>query len=151
MTEETKKSVSIRTARFGEISVDAATAIEIQGGLLGFPHSIKYAVLDQEEDSPFKWLQSLDQGEVAFVVTDPLIFFPDYEVKVRMEELATLNIDDPKDFAVFVILSLIGGVGEMTANLQGPIVINVKTRTGRQIILRDSGYQTKHPLFPKTP
>ncbi len=54
-----------------------------------------------------------------------------------------------EDVAIFVLLSLTGEVSQMTANLQGPIIINAKNRLGRQIVLKDSGYRTKHPIFPE--
>ncbi len=141
--------VRVHTSRFGDIDVEIGRAIKIPGGLLGFPDSVRFALLEPDQDSPFWWLQSLDDGELAFVVTDPMAFFPDYRVDARAEELEALGIVDPVDLDVLVILSLRGSIESMTANLQGPILLNVKTRVGRQFVLKDSGYQTRHPLFPE--
>lgn len=142
-------TTTIRTTRFGDISIPKDKAIEIIGGVLGFPASSHYAMLDHEEESPFKWLQSLDEPDVAFVVTDPMIFFPEYVVHFRKEELTGLRIENEADVVVFVILSLHGQINEMTANLQGPLIINAKNRSGRQLVLKDALYRTKHRLFPE--
>ncbi len=147
MVENNEEKVAVPTSRFGEIVVDLSKKIDIIGGLLGFPDSTRYIVLDHEQDSPFKWLQSLDEGEVAFVICDPLSFFPEYRIQVRKDELTNMKADSVEDFVIFVILSLHGDVNDMTANLQGPIIVNAKYRVGRQIVLKDSGYQTRHKLF----
>ncbi len=141
--------VRVHTSRFGDIDIEIGRAIKIPGGLLGFPDSARYALLEPDQDSPFWWLQSLDEGHLAFVVTDPMEFFPDYQVEVRTEELEALGIVERTDLDVLVILSLKGGIESMTANLQGPILLNAKTRVGRQFVLKDSGYQTRHALFPE--
>ncbi|MCC6158381.1 MAG: flagellar assembly protein FliW [Deltaproteobacteria bacterium] len=141
--------VRFHTSRFGDIDVEIGRAIKIPGGLLGFPDSARYALLEPDQDSPFWWLQSLDEGDLAFVVTDPMTFFPEYQVDARAEELEARGIVDREDLDVLVILSLRGSIESMTANLQGPILLNSKTRVGRQFVLKDSGYQTRHPLFPE--
>jgi len=148
MVGNNEEKVAVQTSRFGEITVDMSKKIDIIGGLLGFPESTSFIVLDHEQDSPFKWLQSINEGEVAFVICDPLTFFPDYRLQIRKEELANMNVDSVEDFVIFVILSLHGDVNDMTANLQGPIIVNAKQRMGRQIVLKDSGYETRHRLFP---
>lgn len=148
-TAAPRPAFRVNTTRFGEVCVEAASAIRIPGGLLGFPDSTRFALLESGEESPFFWLQSLDEGELAFVVTDPALFFPEYSVSVRSEELEAMGIVDSEDLDVLVILSLRGGIDDMTANLQGPIAINAKTRVGRQMVLKDSGYETKHRLFPE--
>ncbi|MCB1153160.1 MAG: flagellar assembly protein FliW [Deltaproteobacteria bacterium] len=145
-----EKKVAIQTSRFGTIEAPEEKGISISGGLLGFPESTRYLMLDHDQDSPFKWLQSMDEGEVAFVVTDPLVFFPEYQVQIRKDELAGLQIEDGDTPMVFVILSLAAEPENMTANLQGPIIINARTRIGRQVVLKDSEYKTKHPLFAQT-
>ena len=141
--------VKINSIRFGEIEVADDKVIEMPGGILGFPNTEKYVLLDHDDEAaPFKWLQSVEQPELAFVVTDPLAFFPDYNIQVKKEELAALHIDDAKDVVILVILSLRGEPKDMTANLQGPIVVNSKNMTGRQVVLREGRYTTKHTLFP---
>ena len=143
------EKVRINTNRFGEIEIDQDRILRIKGGILGFPESDQFVILDHEPGSPFRWLQSVQQSELAFVVTEPVDFFPDYHIEVRKEELSMLDIDDAEDAIMFVILSLRGEPKDMTANLQGPVVVNSTNLLGRQIVLRDGRYTTKHYLFPE--
>ncbi|MBZ0272058.1 flagellar assembly protein FliW [bacterium] len=142
--------VQIKTTRFGDMEIDEDRGFRIVGGLLGFPNSTRFILFEHDEESPFKWLQSMDEAHVAFVVTQPLVFFPDYRVHIRKEELSQLGTEDINDAEIMVICSLHSQIHEMTANLQGPIVVNVAKRVGRQMVLKDSTWKTKHPLFPKS-
>ena len=141
--------VKINTIRFGEVEVADGKVIKIGGGILGFPESDRYVMLDHEPGSPFHWLQSVEQPELAFVVADPLSFFPDYRIQVKKEELTDLDVQVPEDLSILVILSLRGAPTDMTANLQGPLIVNARNMTGRQLVLREGKYTTKHPLFPE--
>jgi len=140
--------ISIVSSRFGKIEVEEDKLLHMPAGVLGFPNSNRYILLDHEKDSPFKWLQSVEEGEVAFVVTDPQSFFPDYDIKIKREELSNLDVDEVKDLQIMVILSIKGEITEMTANLQGPIIVNTINKKGRQVVLKGVRYTTKHRLFP---
>ena len=63
-------------------------------GLLGFPDHTRFALIQTGEENYFFWLQSVDEPNLAFVVTDPSIFFKDYEVPVREETQADLKLAD---------------------------------------------------------
>ena len=141
-------TVKISTIRFGEVEVPDDKVIKMSGGVLGFPETDRYVMLDHEPGSPFRWLQSADRPELAFVVADPLAFFPDYRIQVKKEELADLDVQAPEDLTILVILSLRGEPKDMTANLQGPLIVNTRNMTGRQLVLREGKYTTKHNLFP---
>ena len=109
--------VKINTIRFGEIEVAEGKVITMSGGVLGFPESGRYVMLDHEPGSPFHWFQSVEQPELAFVVADPLSFFPDYRIQVKKEELTDLDVQEPEELSILVILSLRGEPTDMTANL----------------------------------
>ncbi len=143
------KTIKVKTARFGLIEVPESAMIYIPQGILGFPRSVRYVILDHTENSPIKWLQSVDEPEVAFAMTDPLIFFPDYFLQVKQEELGGLELERIEDLIVYVILSLRSPLEQMSANLQGPILINVKNRRGRQVVLKDGQYHTRHYILPR--
>ncbi|MDP8224536.1 MAG: flagellar assembly protein FliW [Candidatus Lernaella stagnicola] len=150
MSEEQKvEMISVETTRFGRIEVRTDKVIHLLGGLLGFPKSQRFAMLDHEKDSPFKWLQSLDEGELAVPITDPKMFFPDYHIKIKRDELAALRVTSAQELHVLVILSLRPDPAEMTANLKGPIIIHAERLIGRQVVLKDAPYSTRHLLFPE--
>lgn len=141
--------IKIQTARFGEIEVEKNKVITMFGGILGFPKSEHYIMFDHEPGSPFKWIQSVEEPDVAFVVTDPLCFFPEYLIQVKKEELANMDVEDANDVTILTILSLRGEARDMTANLQGPLVINSASLKGRQLVMKEGAYTTKHHLFPE--
>ncbi|MEM0915288.1 MAG: flagellar assembly protein FliW [Planctomycetota bacterium] len=135
----------IQSTRFGEIEVDDQRVIRFPKGLLGFPSYKHYVLLEAGEDAYFWWLQSVDQPDLAFVVTDPSLFVPTYRVPIREEQMNELGIDRPEDCQVFCIVNKRDHV--LTGNLQGPLVIHVERRTGEQLVLSDRRYTTKVPLI----
>jgi len=143
-----EQEITIKTIRFGDLQVHTDRLITMPNGILGFPECKRYVMLDHDEESPFKWLQCADDPDLAFVVTDPLVFFHDYRIDVKPEELGVLELKNAQDAAILVILSLVGGPRNMTANLQGPIIINSVNRVGKQVVLKEGKYNTRHGLFP---
>jgi flagellar assembly factor FliW len=96
----------------------------------------------------FRCLQSTDDPDVAFVIIEPAVFWPDYQVQVEAEALAEIGpIDDPGDVAIYAIVTVPRDVAKMTANLQAPLMINRKTRRGKQVVLTDGNYYTRHPIL----
>ena len=84
--------------------------------------------------------------DVAFVIIEPAVFWPDYQVQVEAEALAEIgqlttgmlhlrHRPVPRD------------VAKMTANLQAPLMINRKTRRGKQVVLTDGKYHTRHRIL----
>ncbi len=135
----------IQTSRFGHLEVDPDRLITFPEGILGFPRFPRFALVQTGEGSGFYWLQSVDAADLAFVVCDPRLFVADYQVPVRMDELSILGLTDPDSAQVFVVVNKVGDF--LTGNFQGPLVINVKNRHGRQWVLSDRRYSTRHPLM----
>lgn len=146
---ENVERIHFETTRFGRIEIPADRVIHLLGGLLGFPKSQRFAMLDHDDDSPFKWLQSLDEEFLAVPVTDPKLFFPDYNIKIKRDELASLRVTTAESLVVLVILSLRSDPADMTANLKGPIIIHAERLIGRQLVLKEAPYSTRHLLFPE--
>lgn len=140
--------MKFNTSRFGEIEVDDDKIISMTEGLLGFQNIRRYVILDHAPDSPLKWLQAVDEPELAFIIMDPLFFKPDYRVHVSAGDLSDLMLDKAENAAVCVIITIPGDhPSEMTANLMGPIVINAEKRLAKQIVLYDGPYSTKHNII----
>jgi len=138
----------IETSRFGPVEVDETRLIHFPEGLLGFPAQQDFALIQTGAESCFYWLQSVDRSELAFVVTDPQLFVPDYRVPIKQEELTLLGMAEPTGAQVFVIVNKVGR--DLTANLQGPLVINVSSRWAKQLVLSDRRYTTRHRLLSLT-
>lgn len=139
--------MKFNTTRFGEIEVADDKIITMAEGLLGFAEITRYVILDHAPDSPFHYFQAVDDPDVAFIIIDPLCFKPDYKVAVAAGELADLKLEKPEDAVVCAIVTVPDDPDEMTANLQGPLVINAEKRLAKQIVLYDGPYSTKHKIF----
>jgi len=137
-----------RSTRFGSFDVSDDSIIRFPAGLLGFPESQRYVILDHDTEAPFKWLQSVDEAGLAFVILDPAIFHADYHISVPADILAEMNNEKEEDLALVVILTIPSDdPSHITANLRGPLVMNHKTRLGTQLVLSEE-YPTRYPLFP---
>ncbi len=137
--------MTIQTSRFGPLEVNEERFITFEQGILGFPNQKQYALIQTGDNSGFYWLQAVDRAELAFVVCDPRLFVQDYRAPVKSEELTNLGVTDADQAQVFIIVNKIDKV--LTGNLQGPLVINVKTHAARQLVLSDRKYSTRHPLM----
>lgn len=140
-------NLKIQTTRFGEIDIDEADVVTLPEGLVGFPELVRYVVLDHDSDSPFKWFQSLDDGAMAFIIVNPLTFKPDFTVEVTEAEISDLDISDPEDAVISVIVTIPSDPKKMSANLKAPLIFNLKNRRGKQLILKDAQYHTKHYIM----
>ena len=139
--------INVKTTRFGDIQVKEEDVVLLPAGLIGFPELKKYVLLDHDKDSPFKWLQSLDDGAIAFVLINPLLFKPEYMVEVTEAEVADLELDNEEDAIISVIITMPSNPQNMTANLKAPLVFNLKNRKGKQIILNNAEYTTRHNIM----
>ena len=139
--------IKVKTTRFGEIEVKQEDLIELPSGLIGFPELKRYVLLDHDKDSPFKWLQSLDDGAIAFVLVNPLLFKPDYTVEVTEAEVTDLDLKNEDDAVISVIITIPSNPQNMTANLKAPLVFNLKNRRGKQLVVSSSVYTTRHNIM----
>ena len=137
----------INTKRFGELEIDPKNVLTFPNGLLGFKDVRDYILIDPSENSPLKWLQSVDVPELAFVVTDPLLFKPDYEIRIYRTDLEDIEVTDPDHVIQLVIVTVPRDPSKMTANLKGPLLINTENNMGKQLVLDDSEYELKYQLL----
>ncbi|HYE63047.1 MAG TPA: flagellar assembly protein FliW [Phycisphaerales bacterium] len=136
--------MEVRTTRFGVVSIAEDRVIHFPKGLLGFTNQTRFCLLEPGEDACFFWLQSIDEPSLAFVITDPSLFVPEYSVPIRPEQMTELKLNKLEDAQVFVIVNKVDTT--LTGNLQGPLVINTLTRTGEQMVLAERRWTTRHPL-----
>lgn len=137
--------MEVRTTRFGTLEIAEDRVIQFSKGLLGFSQFKRYCLLEPNDDACFFWLQCVDEPGLAFVVTDPSLFVPDYDAPIRKEQMEELSLSKIEDAQVFVIVNKVGA--ELTGNLQGPLVINTLNRTGEQLVLADKRWETRHKLM----
>ena len=140
----------IETTRFGTIDVTADQMFEFPMGLLGFSAQKKYVVLDHAPDSPLKWLQSVDDGSLAFIITDPLFFVPTYRISARKSELEVINPVE-EQLVLSVIMTVPENPQDMSANLMAPLIFNMANRTAMQYVLTKQKYPVKYYVLKESP
>ena len=138
----------LKTKPFDEIEVDESQELTFQNGLFGFENYKKFYLLENP-DSPFVWLQSSDEPTLAFIIIHPLQFKADYKLKVSQEDLNDIESDmkTENELLDFAIVTIPENPNNMTANLQGPIIININKKLGKQAISLTEGYMTKCPIL----
>jgi flagellar assembly factor FliW len=134
----------IETTRFGPVDIDESRLIEIPAGLLGFSSYKNFSLLQPDDNGVFFWLQSVETPDLAFVVTDPALWVPDYQATIRKEQMEELGLTETGDAQVLVIVNK--REQSLTANLQGPIIINSANRRGMQLVLAEKKWSTRHEL-----
>lgn len=139
--------LKFQTSRFGEITCAAQDIIVFNEGLVGLPDIKEFVLIQHKDDSPFRWLQSLNDGTLAFLVVDPehyLQFSP--EMPSSAVQGLDLAIDTP--ILVYTICNIPkGNPTGMTLNLAGPIVINAVSQKARQVVLEDDAYPVRYAVF----
>lgn len=140
--------VIIKTKPFGEIEVNEEQIIDFPDGILGFDFIKKFVLLDTgEEKSPFKWLQAYDEPELAFVIISPIDFMSEYELSISQNDVEAVSAEKVANLLVFAIVTIPSNPSEMTANLQGPVIVNQQKRIGRQVISLNDKYNVKHAIL----
>ena len=137
--------MEIQTSRFGRLSVEDDRLITVPNGLLGFPSFTRFALIQSGQEQYFLWLQSVDEPSLAFLVTDPSLFFKDYNVPVWKETAQELQLTDPATLQVFVICNKVGEW--LTGNLLGPLLVNAQNHLAQQVVLTEKKWTTRQPLL----
>ena len=139
--------MKISTLRFGELDIPDDKIITMPKPILGFERLKHYCIIEREEGEPFLWYQAIDDPAIAFIIVNPLFFFQGYRIEVNPKEIEELDIDNIKSVETYVIVTVPADARKMTANLQGPILINTENRLAKQLILVNSDYGVNHPLL----
>ena len=138
----------IKTRPFGEISIDERQIISFPEGILGFDYIKAFAVIDsKDEHSPFKWLQACDEESVAFIIIRPNAFVENYIPDIPQADIESVGAVSLDELLIFSIVTIPEDPSKMTANLQGPIIINSKNRLGRQAISMSERYFVRHLIL----
>ena len=140
--------MELHTTRFGTINVDAEDILTFPNGLVGLSQLKWFVLVHHQAGSPFLWLQSVEEPGFALLLIDPWFFCTDYEVVLSDAEAECLRVSDCSVLRVYTTVTIPPGKPHaMTANLMAPIVINISERCGRQVILEDERYHTRHPIL----
>ena len=126
-------------------AVDELAALHFAAGLPAFPFARRFRLEPWGvPGGPFRLMRSLDDPHLAFVVTHPKPFFPDFAVDLDNDVVDRLCLRSADDAFVLVIVTMREHAA--TANLLGPIVVNTATSEARQVVLHDSHHDVRTPL-----
>ena len=140
----------IATNRFGLLEVEESKIVHFPKGIPAFEEEREFVIIPYEEESPYFFLQSAQRADLAFLLTEPFAFFPDYTVEIDDATVDELKIQNHENVGIYAILTIPNGsVRYMTANLLAPIIINTENMQAKQIVMDKSNYKTKHRLFPE--
>lgn len=141
------RMINLFTNQFGSLSVEKADIVNFENGILGFEELKQFVIVAVEECLPFEWLVSVEDPAVAFPILNPTIFFSDYNPSLPEDELVSLNIRKERDAEMFCIVTLGKKPEDVTLNLKGPIIVNMKSKMGKQLVLTEDYYGLRHPII----
>lgn len=140
--------MKIHTKNFGEIEISEEKIIYFSEGIPAFEEEKEFIIIFNEDaGNPFNWLQSVNNSNLSFIIVNPFEIFKDYDILLPEITKNKLKIAKEEDVAIYSIVVVPEDLTKMTTNLQGPIVINTKERLGKQVILDDERYSTRHYIF----
>ncbi len=138
--------MKIKTGNFGEIEINDDEIINFENGMPGFEHLTKFIVI-KEEELIIDYLQGIEE-DITFPIINPFMTNKEYEFKIPDNTIKKLDIEKQEDLSIYTIVIIPENIKEMRTNLQAPIVINNKSKKGKQIIL-DERYPLRYMIFEK--
>ncbi|MBV9850800.1 MAG: flagellar assembly protein FliW [Armatimonadetes bacterium] len=143
--------MQIDTTRFGALDIDEGAVLTFPEGLPGFEGCRRFVFVPHGGSGPFEWLQSVENGTLAFLAMRPHQIFPDYAPRVPAAELEALGLDKgahgPRLYTLLTVPQ--GDPRGITANLLAPILVNPASRYARQVIVNNDEYGLRHRLLPE--
>lgn len=133
--------------RFGEVEYDPDNLLHFPAGLIGLPNLHHFIVMPNKKEGPLFWIQSIDDPDIAFVMTDPTNFFLDYQLAPEESERNNLKIAEDDEVFILSVVT-VPPDQKLTLNLAAPILYAPKTNRAMQVILENSPYSSKTP-FPQ--
>ena len=143
--------MKVETSRFGTIDISEKEIVRFPEGLYGFENETEFTLLPFNPivESPMEWMQSLKSDHLAFVVTDPYLYLPDYKLKLSEEDKKRVELEEDDLFLTRAIVTIPENYSEMTVNLIAPVVINKDKGVAKQFVLTNMDYDTRHYLLPE--
>lgn len=143
--------MTIQNTRFGEVEYSADDIISFQPSMIGFPESKHFLLLNIRPNTPFRWLQSLEEPKLAFLVAFTEALVPRYKPAFSRTDVADLEIGEDSPTMILATATIPPGQPEeITLNLAAPIIINGATMKAKQVILSDDAYTVKHRVFARS-
>lgn len=140
--------MKLSTKYHGELEIQENQYFTFEEGIPGFSQEKKFVLLDLTDDQSFSVLQSTQTPGLAFVVTSPFLTYPEYEFQLDDQLVEQMGITK-EGVVIYSIVTVKDPFAESSINLQAPVMMDMNTRKAKQIILNQTNYQIRTPLFPK--
>jgi len=143
----------VNSQNFGAIEFIQGEQFVFANGLPGFPQETEFLPVEVPEQLPLLYLQSLRTPELCFAALPVKCILSDYELSTKAEDLACIGLNAcvrPGPEMLCLALLCFGPDGTAAANLRAPIIINVRTRRGAQMIQNEDRYSIRFPLRTAT-
>lgn len=138
------------TKHFGEIEINEDGIIIFEDGIPGFGHVKKYVMIkNPNPELPFNWLQGVDEPNLVFVIVNPFLFKEDYEFDIPQGTIEDLCIESVEDILICCLVTVPENIADTTMNLKAPLIINTKSKKGKQLVLETDEYEIKYKIFKK--
>lgn len=128
-------SLTVWTVRLGapeQVVVSTSSLYTFTEAPPGLPESRRFALISDAMYAPLQWLQSLDEWEICLPVLPVAVVELDgYATDVA----AAIGGGDDMDERAPIMLVTHLGESSFSVNLLAPIVLDMRTATGRQLIL----------------
>ena len=138
----------VQSTRFGELEVAEEQIMDFPEGLLGFPDEKRFALMEYKPESPFYILQSMADPDLTFLMINPFAFFNDYDFHMDDALMAEIGVTADNPPTVFNIATVRDKIQNMTVNLAGPVLVNIRDRKAAQWVIEKTQFPTRYPLFP---
>ncbi len=122
--------------------------IVFPAGLPGFQDSRRFIILSLPQHHPFHWMECVENRALRFPIINPMTLRSDYNPKIGREALQSLNIRAPEELCMYCIVTLHKPLSDSTANMMGPLFINIRERVGKQIIIENDDYSPRERIVP---
>lgn len=141
----------VETKWFGTIEIGEDKIITFEKGLIGFEDSRRFTIVynsENENETSIMWLQSVDDVSLALPIMKPEIVIDNYDPVVEDELIYALGDNiETAELLVVVALTVPSELKKMTCNLKAPIIINIDTLKGVQVIADNEDYQVRYPIY----
>lgn len=141
--------MQIETSWCGKLEITPDQVITFPESLPGFTGLTRFAVVETGSGSPFRFLQSLEDKELALTIGEASVLVPGYKPAVSPAEIELLQVEEPTGLELYLVTVVPEDPREATVNLQAPIVINKPKRLGKQVVLQNDTYPLRYYLFDR--
>jgi len=146
-TQEEKPLSVDSYARLVALPIHSENIFHFPDGLPAFESLKEFVFLCKPDTRPFFFMQALNPPDISFVCIDPFLVYPDYTPKVSDADARFLNLTSMEDALIISIVTVSKNVEDITVNLQGPVVVNIRSSVGRQVICESQNYPVRYRMW----